>query len=477
MNSSANRTPLRPVIDYGVAAFQLPSGVEGSAPLEIRDFEPLEENSGAPESCQPANSTGGEILEISEFVHCELELAESVVDVAFETDASAEQGPFDVNQPPQTRRWLITRMLFATLRGIGWLIRTLFGIASLIVLLALIAAIPVVNFLALGYLLEVEGRVARSGRLRDAFPLLSIAPRLGSIVLGIWLWTIPLRFLSDLVHDIHLVNPGSRIATVSQVGLLIVSGMVTMHLVLALARGGALSTFFRPLKNAFWLRRRLIDGDYWRGAEEAISEFVTDLKLKHHFLLGAKGFLGALAWLIFPTALFAVANRTEGGPILLTLLGGMLLVPVLLWVPFLQAHFAAEGRLSAMFDLQAVRKLYRHAPFMWLVAHFVTFAMALPLYLFKAAVPPRDALWLVTIVFVVSIYPVRVLTGWAYHRAKRRERPTHWLWRWLWWLPSLPVAALYVFILYFTQFVGKYGKLTLFEHHLFLVPSPYSFFN
>ena len=72
-------------------------------------------------------------------------------------------------------------------RFAGWLIRAVFGIASLTLLLAVIAAIPIVNFLTLGYLLEVEARVARTGKLRDAFLLLDVAPRIGSIVLGTWL--------------------------------------------------------------------------------------------------------------------------------------------------------------------------------------------------------------------------------------------------------------------------------------------------
>ena len=48
------------------------------------------------------------------------------------------------------------------LRAAAWVIRLLFGITSLVLLLALIAAIPIVNFLALGYLLETERRLART---------------------------------------------------------------------------------------------------------------------------------------------------------------------------------------------------------------------------------------------------------------------------------------------------------------------------
>ncbi len=69
-----------------------------------------------------------------------------------------------------------------------------FGITCLVIFLALIAAVPIVNFIALGYLLDVEGRVARTGKIRLAFPLLDIAPRMGTIVIGVGLWLIPLFF-------------------------------------------------------------------------------------------------------------------------------------------------------------------------------------------------------------------------------------------------------------------------------------------
>ncbi|HKB02845.1 MAG TPA: hypothetical protein VKD90_11540, partial [Gemmataceae bacterium] len=55
------------------------------------------------------------------------------------------------------------------LRGIGLVIEWLFGFVSLIGGLAVLAAIPVLQFLSLGYLLEAGGRVARSGRFRDGF--------------------------------------------------------------------------------------------------------------------------------------------------------------------------------------------------------------------------------------------------------------------------------------------------------------------
>lgn len=350
---------------------------------------------------------------------------------------------------------------------------TLLGIVSLIILLAFVAAIPVVNFIALGYLLEVEGRVARSGRLRDAFPLVDVAPRLGAIVLGVAAWIFPIRLLADAAADARLIDPGSTSELGWHLAARLAAALVAVHLCLALARGGSLACFLRPVRNARWLAARWRDGSYWRRAEAAIGEFIAALRLKHHFWLGMRGYIGALAWLAVPTALFATANKTEGGPILITLAGGVLLMLVVGWLPFLQARFAAENRFGAMFEWRSIRELYRHAPLSWLITLLVTLTLALPLYLFKIVLPPADAMWLVTVVFIASIYPAKVLTGWAYHRARVRERSASIWWRGLSRLALLPLLATFVFILFFTQFIGEHGKWVLFEHHAFLLPAPF----
>ena len=78
-----------------------------------------------------------------------------------------------------------------------WLFELAFGVVSLVAMLALLAAIPIVNVLALGYMLEAQGRVARTGKLRYAMPLLPLAPKLGGIALGTWIWYWLVRFVAD----------------------------------------------------------------------------------------------------------------------------------------------------------------------------------------------------------------------------------------------------------------------------------------
>ncbi|MFN0196889.1 MAG: hypothetical protein ACKVT0_09085, partial [Planctomycetaceae bacterium] len=363
--------------------------------------------------------------------------------------------------------------IYHPLKTIGWLIRTAFGIASLMLVLAVIAAIPVLNILVLGYLLNVMGKTARTGQFRTAFPLLNLAPRLGSIALGIWICVFPLRLLAIAAADAHLIDPGST--SDLMLHRLVNGGVVLMivHICLALARGGSLSCFFRPIRNARWLWTNWQTHEYLPRAAEHVKTFVVGLQLKYHFLLGLRGLAGAFIWLVIPTAIFASADQPKGGDLLASLIGGFGLVLVIMWLPFLTARYAAENRFSAMFELRAVRELYARAPIWGALVVLLTCVLSLPMYLFKVALPPQDAMWLETLVFLITIWPVKVFTGWVYHRASQREQRRGFLIRWLVKLVTVPIVALYVFLLFFTQFIGEHGKGVLFEHHAFLLPIPF----
>ncbi len=360
------------------------------------------------------------------------------------------------------------------LRATAWLVRMLFGLFSLTLLLAVIAAVPVVNILALGYLLEVEGRMGRTGRLRFAFPLLEIAPRFGAIVVGLSAWLIPIWILTKVLADYRLIAPTSDETEALGWTHSVAVVLVTMHLLLALARGGSLGCFFRPLKNLLWLISQLRRGGYFERAERHVREFVFEMRIGHHFWLGLRGLVGGLAWLVIPTALFGVYSQVDQiGQLLVTLVGGMMLVLVLAWVPFLQARLATENRMRAMFELGAVRELFCRSPLCWFIVITLTSALSLPLYLFKIYLLPSDAMWMTTLAFIVTIYPARLLTGWAYHRASKRPRRSFWMWRWLWRLMMLPLLSFYVFLLFFTPLFSEHGKRVLFEHHLLLLPAPF----
>ncbi|MBT5020366.1 MAG: DUF4013 domain-containing protein, partial [Planctomicrobium sp.] len=323
----------------------------------------------------------------------------------------------------------------------------LFASLSLMLVLAVVAAIPLVNFYVLGYFVNVEGRVAKSGRFRDGFPLLHVAPRLVTIAGGIWLFLLPLRFLAGFAADAHLIDSGSQSDVGLHLGLNVAWVLVSLHLILALARGGTFWCFVRPFKNFFWLIRQLRAGNYLSTADQQIQEFVQRLEIRKHYWLGLRGFAVAFIWLLLPTALYTIAEDPEGLQILLTIIGGFLLTVTLSWVPFLQARFAAEDRFAAGFQLREIRSLYSYAPIVWSLAVVGLYLMSLPLYLFKAFLLPQDAMWPITFIFVLSIYPTRLITGWAYQRAVQKraaDRRSHWIVRWLMGGTLIPVLGIYV---------------------------------
>jgi hypothetical protein len=182
-----------------------------------------------------------------------------------------------------------------------------------------------------------------------------------------------------------------------------------------------------------------------------------------------------VAWLFIPLLLYAAATLLpEGpGPVLLSLLGATLLAWVILYVPFLQAHFAAEGRFVALFDIASVRAQFKRAPIAFWFALFITLLFALPLYLLKIEVLQREVVWIPALVFVVSIFPARLLAGWAVGRGRKRDKVRFFLFRWLAWFGELPLVAIYVFMIYFTQYLSWYGVWSLFEQHAFLLPVPF----
>jgi hypothetical protein len=101
-------------------------------------------------------------------------------------------------------------------------------------ILAVLAAVPVANIVALGYMLEAEGRVVRSGRLRDGVPFAGALPRLGAIVLGSWLWLLVVRLVTQAAADAALVDPGGPAAMRWQRAQTAAVTVVGLHLVAAL---------------------------------------------------------------------------------------------------------------------------------------------------------------------------------------------------------------------------------------------------
>jgi hypothetical protein len=416
--------------------------------------------------------------------------------------------------PRWPKSWPI-KLWYGLCYGLEWL----FGLASLLACLAVLAAIPIVNFLSLGYLLEASGRVAKSGRLRDGFIDIPKFARIGSMVAGTWLCLLVPRLVSSLATDAWLIDPDGFAARGWRVAQLVLTLLVLGHILLAWYSGGRLRHFFWPVVAPFQFAGRVLFGwiigpivrpaiqaispalagdlytprplSSWfppaivlagvrRGrmfeeARDAVWDFVTSLRVPQYFWLGLRGFVGALAWLIVPS-LMLMAGTSGRGPVTVVIgfLGAAAMTYVLLHLPFLQTHFACENRLRAMFDLAESRAQFRRAPIAYWFALAITLLFALPLYLLKIEpVIPPELRWTITIFFILFIYPARLLTGWAVGRALHHARPRFFLFRWLARAAAIPVVAIYVFILFFTQYTSFLGPASILEQHAFLLPVPF----
>ncbi|MEX0642348.1 MAG: hypothetical protein WD468_06590 [Pirellulales bacterium] len=360
----------------------------------------------------------------------------------------------------------------APFRAIGAAAEWIFGLASLVLLLAFLASIPVLNLLSLGYLLEAGGRVARTGRVRDGFIGIRKAARIGGIVLGTWLLLWPLRMVSGLWKSAWLIDPESNATSQLHLTLVVLTAVLVPHILWAWWRGGRLRHFLWPAPVLFF--KRMLRGGKLREARDGLWDFVCGLRLPYYFWLGLRGFVGTVVWLVVPVTLLAMASRLAGPlPAIVGLIGGVMLAVVLLYLPFLQMHFAATGRLRAFRELGAVRRAFRGAPIAFWIALLATLSFALPLYLLKIELVPRQVTWLPAVVFVLFILPAKLLAGWAYGRGARRERPRHWIFRVTARLGMIPLVAAYVFLTYFTQYLLWHGVWSLYEQHAFLVPAPF----
>jgi hypothetical protein len=357
------------------------------------------------------------------------------------------------------------RLLFL---GIEWL----FGLVCLIGGLAVLAALPLLQFLSLGYLLESGGRVARTGRFRDGFIGVRAAARLGGIVAASWLFLLPVRFLADWAHSAEIIDPAGQATRGWWLGLYVLMGLTFLHITLAVARGGRLRYFLWPF-NFVWFVGRLFRGGYYAEARDAVWDFAVSLRLPHYLWLGLRGFAVAFAWLVVPVSLLALGHSRLPGAALLGFFGAVLFAVVLLYLPFLQLRVASTNRMEAGFNVFAVRDGFRRAPWAFAFAVVVTLLFALPLYLLKIEIVPREAAWLPGLVFIAFIFPARLLTGWAMGRAAKRPEPRHWFFRWTGRVPLLPAAGFYVLIVFFTQYTSWNGVWSLYEQHAFLVPVPF----
>lgn len=395
----------------------------------------------------------------------------------------------------------------------------IFGLCSTIFLLALIANVPLLQLVTFGFLLDSSGRAARGEKFRSQFTGIRKAIHVGGMLLGAWLLLWPMRAAYGFWSDATIVDPGSRQTTVVMAVSLILTVATIAHIVAAILCGGKLRYFFWPLiapfSIAIWLVRRssitrkllsislgwvsprmvadicnaepitdwflpaiflkrLTTENLFESSRKSLLSFVHELKLPHYFMLGLKGLLGTLVWLAIPTLMLAGSSSEKQGVAGLCLVIGIIVsVPVFALLPFVQAHFATDGKLRRFFEPFQVMRLFARAPIAHLLSLFLILLFAIPLFLLKIEQIPPEFLWSLSLLFIGFGWPSRMIAGWAVGRGAKKEKPVRWWLRYPIQFFAAPVSFLFAVIFYLTRYISWNGTLSLLENHVFLLPAPF----
>ena len=394
---------------------------------------------------------------------------------------------------------------------------TLFGLASVVCLLAFLVNIPILQIAVLGYFLDSSARIVRGGNLSAGFIGLKTASKIGRWVLCVSLVLIPLRVVGVLWANAQVIDATSQ-QTAGLSGLYWAFAVLsTVHILSALSCGGKIRHFFWPLVVPFsvlarickrligvcrgvlgksktadplaqissppkdWfvpkmIWRKLRQGTLFAQSRDDTLDFFGRLQLPHFFWLGLKGFVGSAIWLLLPTVLLANANHPRPGLAgLSVVLGVLIAVPVFMILPMLQIQFAVDEKFGSLFAIGKAWGRIRRAPLACLLALLLMLVLALPLFLLKIEKIPPELFWLLSVLFVVLGWPARFAWGWAYRYAESRENRASRKVRWPLGLLAASVASLFAFIFFLTRYTSWNGTLSLFENHVFLLPMPFWF--
>lgn len=365
-------------------------------------------------------------------------------------------------------------------RGVSFLwtalVLTPLRLISLVVLLALLSVIPVLQLAALGYLFEVSGRLGRGGKWRDCLPALQPAGRLGLALLALFVVALPIRLVSYWSYTAELIatgNPQARLLELSALGLVFLG---VLWLAWAWMRGGRPRHYLWPQPIRF--AREIWRPRTWQQAADQLWNFAAAFGLPRLWWLGTRGALASLVW-ITPPALLIIGATREGETGLAGLVGviGMAMMGfVVMYLPMLQAQFAAENRWRAMFGWRQIRAGFRAAPFAFWWGTVMTLVLAVPLYLLKIEATPKEVVWAPAMLFIAFMLPAHILTGWAFGRSRRRDPGRRW-WHRLLRITvraaSLPFVLAYLLFVYVSQLTSWDGLVTWFNQHAFLVPVPF----
>jgi hypothetical protein len=224
--------------------------------------------------------------------------------------------------------------------------------------------------------------------------------------------------------------------------------------------------------------------------EDRWWSFLNRLHLWRLIKLGFQASLGAWIWLAIPALLILIAlgaapevkSDQQGGLALLGLLGALLMARAIQYLPTLQTTMALQKSIAdktdrrwlyGILDRSAARGVFRKVPITYSLANILFLALALPLYFLRIESIPSELWFLLSILFVLWMFPAKLVIGWMIRRSRSKTKDAWWPLRWIAWIPHLAAIGIYVGFLYLGKFALWEGGASLFFQHAFLPPVPF----
>ena len=350
------------------------------------------------------------------------------------------------------------------------ILSAIWNLTSLTVLLAVVAAIPIVQLVSLGYLLRAAANLSSGQPWRTALPGVKLAGRIATFALLTALLWIPVWLITDLSYSVQLLRPDTIQAGAWRVAAFAIAFGWVAWVAWAAMRGGRWWHLLwpRPLQfiKQFWRPST------WSKAADDLSALFERTRCIELWWLGLRAATGALIWLVIPVTLMIIGLRADQLKIagLIGLIGAISLTWVMLYLPFLQILVAERNRFAEIYNIREVRRRFRHAPLAMCLSLIVLFALAIPLYLLRIEATPDQLTWLPSLFFVGLMFPAKLLLGAAMGYGARRTIPRHFTLRWTARILCVAASLIYVGAHYIAQFVAWQGIYVMYFQHAVLVP-------
>lgn len=405
-------------------------------------------------------------------------------------------------------------------RAFRW-VGGMFGVGFL---LAWLATVPIVQFLTLGYFVEVTRRVIKSGRLRDGFLGAEHGWVVSKWMFGLAVTWLPLLAVSRMRYDAWLIDPLSTSYASWRVWEFVVFGLTVMHWIGVGLTGGQLRHFFWPLLVPWYLLTGLVKrvlsvgwvqsiieqtlgvvfpkatAAYYRSvplsnwfvpavlwrhlrrgtllseSSDRFWNWVATLRPGYYFSWGVGSLAGMAIWFVGPTLWLLIATRAanpavEGFGFFLGLLH---LFMTLQYYPLVHCRYCETGRWRSYWQWRQAASRYWYSPLRLCLAAALSLLLTFPLWLTRIAMIPYELWWLLSGLYVVLLGPVWLMWGWAWHHASTKPQSVTWVWG----LSLMPIfwavilgQLIFTLVSIYTSWQGVFNILL---HPTFNIPTPFS---